>query len=76
MERNVSHADFEKLKERLSRIGAAYRNVQAGDRYALSYAPGADFAKACFSIWLGLRPLDEALTRSLLGGSRGREAAA
>ena len=84
--RNVSHADFEKLQERLSRIGAVYRDIQVGDRYALNYAPGvgtelalngeplvtipgADFAKAYFSIWLGPRPLDEALKRSLLGGS-------
>lgn len=86
VERNVPHADFEKLRERLSRIAVAYRDIQPGDRYTLSYVPGvgtelflnnealvtipgADFAKAYFSIWLGSRPLDEALKRRLLGGS-------
>jgi len=84
VERNVSPAEFEKLRERLSRIDTAYRNVDPGDRYALRYAPGvgtelalngetlvtipgADFAKAYFSIWWGPRPLDENLKHKLLG---------
>ena len=84
VERNVSAADFEKLRARLAKLGDTYHDVEAGDRYALSYAPGrgtelalngkplvtipgADFAKAYFSIWLGAKPLDEKLKVELLG---------
>jgi len=40
LERNVSVEEFSALRERLSRIDAAYVDVEPGDRYALSYEPG------------------------------------
>ncbi len=36
---------------------------------ALVTIPGADFARAYFGIWLGARPLDEALRDGLLGST-------
>jgi hypothetical protein len=40
LRRNLSPAELERLQERLERLNAAYRDVQPGDRYALSYHPG------------------------------------
>ncbi len=72
------------LRERISTLHRAYRDVAPQDRYSLTYfpgvgtelalngeslatIPGADFARAYFAIWLGARPLDEALRDGLLG---------
>jgi hypothetical protein len=33
----------------------------------LGTIPGADFARAVFSIWLGERPIDRGFKRALLG---------
>ena len=40
LRRNLSPAELERLQKRLDRLNAAYRDVQPGDRYALSYHPG------------------------------------
>jgi len=40
LRRNLSRGELERLQERLDRLNAAYRDVQPGDRYALSYHPG------------------------------------
>ncbi len=40
MAQNVGPEEFEKLKPRLDQQNALYRDVQPGDRYALSYVPG------------------------------------
>ncbi len=40
LRRNLSPAELERLQQRLDRLNAAYRDVQPGDRYALSYHPG------------------------------------
>jgi len=37
---NVDAAEAERLKTRIDRLAAMYRNVQPGDRYALTYVPG------------------------------------
>ena len=37
---NVDPEEFERLKPRLDKLNALYRDVQPGDRYALSYVPG------------------------------------
>jgi hypothetical protein len=38
--RGVDPATFEQLRNRIERINALYADVEPGDRYALSYAPG------------------------------------
>ena len=40
MAQNVGPEEFERLKPRLDKQNALYRDVQPGDRYALSYVPG------------------------------------
>ena len=40
MAQNVSPEEFERLKSRLDKLNALYRDVQPGDRYSLSYVPG------------------------------------
>jgi hypothetical protein len=40
LRRNLSSGELGRLRERLDRLNAAYRDVQPGDRYALSYHPG------------------------------------
>jgi len=40
LRRNLSSAELGRLQQRLDRLNAAYRDVQPGDRYALSYHPG------------------------------------
>ena len=40
LRRNLTAAELERLQQRLDRLNAAYRDVQPGDRYALSYHPG------------------------------------
>lgn len=37
---NVTPAEMQRLSERLERFNALYRDVQPGDRYALTYLPG------------------------------------
>lgn len=80
---NVDPPTLASLRERLDRINAAYESVKPGDRYSLTYVPGAgtelalngerkalipgaDFAAAYFRIWLGERPIDDALRDQLL----------
>ncbi|NBD38009.1 MAG: hypothetical protein GVY10_05525 [Verrucomicrobia bacterium] len=38
--RNVGERTYEELSERLARLNAAYEDVEKGDSYALTYAPG------------------------------------
>lgn len=81
---NVGAAELERLRPDIEAFNRFYRDVQPGDRYALTYlpgrgtelalngtplgtVPGADFAAAIFSIWLGERPLDSGLKTALLG---------
>lgn len=40
MERNQSPAELSRLKGRIDRINAAYKDVTPGDRYSLTYLPG------------------------------------
>ena len=40
LKRNLSADELARLQSRLDRLNAAYRDVQPGDRYALSYQPG------------------------------------
>ena len=39
--RNVDAATFERLRPSIEELNALYRDVRAGDRYALEYAPGS-----------------------------------
>jgi len=83
MARNTAPAALESMAPRIEQINALYRDVDPGDRYALTYLPGVgtelalngrslgvvegdDFAAALFAIWIGERPLDEALRDQLL----------
>ena len=82
---NVSADELEMLAVRIEHLAAMYRDVQPGDRYALTYVPGQgtqlalneevigsipgdDFARAVFSMWLGVDPIDESFKDRLLGG--------
>jgi hypothetical protein len=38
--RNLSGAELAKLRSRIDRFNAAYRDIKPGDRYALTYQPG------------------------------------
>lgn len=40
LERNLSATELAALQERVDRLNAAYRDVEPGDRYALTYTPG------------------------------------
>lgn len=40
LERNQTPADLARLRGRLDRINAAYKDVTPGDRYSLTYLPG------------------------------------
>lgn len=40
MARNVDGTTFERLKPRIEKFNALYRDVQPGDRYSLTYIPG------------------------------------
>lgn len=40
MERNQTGAELAKLKARIDRLNAAYKDVKPGDRYSLTYLPG------------------------------------
>lgn len=40
LQRNQTPAELARLRSRIDRINAAYRNVRPGDRYALTYLPG------------------------------------
>lgn len=83
LERNFDAATLDPLRGRIETLHRAYRDVQPGDRYALTYVPGlgtelslndrplatipgADFARAYFSIWLGNEPLDVSLRDQLV----------
>lgn len=41
LRRTLSAEELDRLRDRLDRLHAAYRDVDPGDRYALDYAPGA-----------------------------------
>lgn len=81
---NFKPAELAKLRERLDAINKLYTDVKQGDRYALTYRPGAgcelalngrplgtipgaDFAAAYFSIWLGQDCARPDFRDSLLG---------
>ncbi len=51
---NVTPADMEHLSERLERFNALYRDVQPGDRYALTYLPGQGTALSLNGQRLGI----------------------
>lgn len=38
--RNVSAAELKRLRHRIDRLNATYRDIKPGDRYALTYQPG------------------------------------
>jgi hypothetical protein len=38
--RSVSGAELKRLRHRIDRLNAAYRDIKPGDRYALTYQPG------------------------------------
>ncbi len=40
LELNLTPAELAKLRSRIDRINATYRDVKPGDRYALTYLPG------------------------------------
>lgn len=40
LERNQTPAELARLRGRLDRINAAYKDVKSGDRYSLTYLPG------------------------------------
>jgi hypothetical protein len=40
LERNLTATELAAVQERIDRLNAAYQDVQPGDRYALTYAPG------------------------------------
>lgn len=84
LERNVDPATLERIRPQVERMNELYVDIEPGDRYALTYAPGrgtelskngrtlgrvpgAEFAAAYFSIWLGEEPLDTGLRADLLG---------
>jgi hypothetical protein len=50
--RNLSLMTFQRLKPKIDEFNALYRDVKAGDRYALTYVPG----KGTTLLWNG-RPL-------------------
>lgn len=78
---------YAKLKVRVERLVAALPEFKDGDRFTITYRPGAgvelksssasttiegaDFARALFSIWLGKHPPNAGLKEGLLGGSCG-----
>lgn len=78
---------WQRLAPRVRAWHRAMRDVRAGDRYAMHYADGRlslllngerlaqiddpALAAAYFGIWLGERPLDEALREALLGERSG-----
>lgn len=51
---NVTPAEMERLSERLERFNALYRDVQPGDRYALTYLPGQGTALSLNGRQLGI----------------------
>jgi Chalcone isomerase-like len=54
MAQNVDPEAFEKLKPRLEKLNALYRDVQPGDRYSLDYVPGKGTELALNGNFLGL----------------------
>jgi hypothetical protein len=40
LKRNQTPAELARIKERIDRINAAYKDVTSGDRYSLTYLPG------------------------------------
>jgi hypothetical protein len=73
------------LRARLDLLEQAVPDLSKGDVLDLTWEPGAgtlvrgqgksitipgkDFADALFSVWLGPKPVEDALKRALLGGS-------
>lgn len=53
---NVSAAEFERLQPGLRALNALYRDVSPGDRYALTYVPGAGTELSLNGIALGAVP--------------------
>jgi hypothetical protein len=81
---NVDAPTLARLEPAIERMNALYRDVEPGDRYALTYVPGvgtelalngvrlgsvpgADFARAMVSIWIGENALDPGFRAELLG---------
>jgi hypothetical protein len=50
---NVGSAEAERLKPRIDRLAALYRDVQPGDRYALTYLPGEGTRLSLNGVLLG-----------------------
>jgi len=80
-----SAASMPTLRARLDLLEQAVPDLSKGDVLDLTWEPGAgtlvrgqgksitipgkDFADALFSVWLGPKPVEDALKRALLGGS-------
>jgi hypothetical protein len=78
---------YGKLKARVERLMAALPEFKNGDRFTITYRPGAgvelksssasttiegaDFAQGLFLIWLGKHPPNAGLKKGLLGGECG-----
>ena len=56
---NVDAAEAERLGPRIDRLAALYRDVQPGDRYALTYVPGEGTRLALNGEMLGIIPGDD-----------------
>ncbi len=56
---NVDAAEAERLNSRIERLAALYRDVQPGDRYALTYVPGEGTRLALNDKFLGTIPGDD-----------------
>lgn len=56
---NVDANEAERLKARIDRLAVMYRDVQAGDRYALTYAPGQGTRLSLNGEHLGTIPGDD-----------------
>jgi len=56
---NVDATEAERLRSRIDRLAALYRDVQPGDRYALTYVPGEGTRLALNGEVLGSIPGDD-----------------
>ena len=82
--KNNPEVDYAKIRSRVEKLHALYREVDRGDEYELVYFKGKtflylnrqlqtviegdDFAKAYFSIWLSKYSINQRLRKELLGG--------
>ncbi len=82
VEKNAA-AQLPALEARLQKFNARVPDVKRGAAFVIQYVPGKgtrvegakdgfvaegkDFADALFAVWLGSKPVDEALKRGLLG---------